>query len=258
MKINSIVDNGTKYSKNLNNDRCNESRSNELDLIDRIHINSKLVPINKHLKNYISDELLNHIIDIFPKFIDIRVTINKQSQQLIETDINVNTGIKRVPIVRASGIAQNIYHASEIAIKKMINNLRNYHRKICAQSKTKNAINGIENASFENLKENSLINDVTNSYLSDDGYSEEFIYIPTSSINNDFVNNNNSLDDEDTINIQKARIKLNVMSVDDAVNNIELTDQQFFLFIDKETNCISIIFYKDDKMVLATLDSKNK
>lgn len=167
-----------------------------------IIISGKQMDLTDGIKNSIEDKLGRLDFYLHPET-DVRVTVSaKKSRQKVEVTIIPISG----PIIRAEDIEENLYAAIDVVYDKLNKQLRKYKKRLQDRHQSNKSIR------FDEIED-----------IEESDYSS----------------------DEDNLDIVIKRTKkfgLKPMSPEEAILQMDLSEHDFYMFRNSESNCISTVY----------------
>ena len=167
-----------------------------------IIISGKQIDLTDGIKNAIEEKLGRLDFYLHPST-DVRVTVSaKKARQKIEVTMIPISG----PIIRAEDIEENLYAAIDVVYDKLNKQLRKYKKRLQDRHQS------IESIRFDTIED-----------LNENDYSQE----------------------EGNLDIVIERTKrfgVKPMSPEEAVLQMDLSEHDFYMFKNAETNDISIVY----------------
>lgn len=178
----------------------------------KIEVNGKQIDIGDALRTHVGDELTAAMEKYAERPVDATVTFTKERHEYkCECSTHLSTGMK----AQASGKANDIYAAFDMANERLTKQLRRYKRRL------KNHHNA-RSAPVSHMDAGSFV------------------------IESDAPDVEDASDSLQPVIIAESRTQIPTLSVGEAVLQMEIGEEPLLMFRNERTNEISVVYRRDD------------
>ncbi|CAL7963416.1 Ribosome hibernation promoting factor [Alphaproteobacteria bacterium] len=192
----------------------------------QVIVSGKHLNVGEALRSYVEENVRKHIKKYFENAIHAHITISKVSSdaQCFCTRIIINEGTGTGIVIKSDAEEYDAYRSVEQAIHKMEGQLRRYKKRIKNHKKHKLTLNAVKYT----------ISPFTNE---ETGEAQQDNYAPTI--------------------VAEQPVQVTVMSVSDAVMQMDLQNLSAYLFVNANNMHLNLVYYRRDGNI-AWVDSAIK
>lgn len=184
----------------------------------KVNINSNF-NLGGSFHSYVEDQTQDHILKIFDTAINSNIFVSKE-KNIFKISIIVNDGIKRGIIIKATATSDDIYHAFDLALGKILKQLRKHKSKL---------LNYKKNLSSLKAKNSDL------PYI-----------VAERTILEENMNDNNEIS---LTTIIEKETEIEELTKDEALMKMDLLGLPAFMFVNKDNGKINVIYRRPDNKI---------
>lgn len=193
----------------------------------RVSVSGKNINVGSALQEHVETALEAVVNKYFDKAIDAEVLFSKEGH-LFCADILVNEGTGSGILIKGQAKADDVYPAFDLAAEKVEKQLRRYKRKLKNHHKK-----GEGDVSFEMFEAKKYV-------ISENENEEE------------------ASEDDNPLIIAEKQTAIETLTVADAVMRMNLANLPAYVFINKKTGGINMVYHrKDGNITWLDCDQKN-
>lgn len=179
------------------------------------------ISIGTALPQYIENKINEEVLKIFETAINANVSFTKNSKYT-QVNIVINEGNKRGVLIKSSAESDDIYHAFDLALAKILKQLRKYKNKLRNYRKKV----GDLKASNSDLP-----------YI----LADRFILKQEEELEKE----SNEIKEEIKI-LEDKETEIEELTVDEALMKMDLINLPAFMFVNKENGLLNVIYRRPD------------
>lgn len=184
----------------------------------KISVTGKKIDIGSSLKTHVESRLDSSVSKYFEKAIDANVVFSKESH-MFRSDVIVNEGTGSGIIIKSNGIAADVYASFDMAADRIEKQLRRYKRKIKNHHKKK----------FSDAEAEGISQFHGKKYVLSEKDQNEELH-----------------EEEAPLIIAEKPVKIENLTVSEAVMQMNLQNLPALMFINKGNNALNVVYHRVD------------
>ena len=180
----------------------------------KVDVVGQQMEIGNALKEHVTENVISNVSKYFAMATDAHVHFIKRHHTFY-ADIVVRMGTGRLNVVKSSANSDDVYHAFDLAIGKVVKQCRKYKSKLNDYSKT--------------VKISEVPNSIN--YIISPNKSEE---------------NESEVMEDNPVIIAESPMPIQTLSVSQAVMRMDLEELPALMFKNSRNNKVNVVYYRSD------------